>query len=142
MCKPNSATPAADETIFTLGGDSSDTSGEFVLMDFKHETSRGADNDDFVHLVSHQSSTTDMSITSSANIATDVNVFMVRATESGSNQCKLYLNGTLDVTQTTWESSEAITFTEDHSAICIGVGYRFTHGAILNTFFTGNVLEV
>ena len=142
VCKPNSATPDADETIFTLGGDSSDTSGEFVLMDFKHETSSGADNDDFVHLVSHQSSTTDMSITSSANIATDVNVFMVKATESGGNRCRLYLNGTLDVTQGTWESSEAITFTEDHSAICIGTGYRFTHGLVLNTKFDGDVYEV
>jgi hypothetical protein len=142
VCQPNSATPATDETIFTLGGDSSDTSGEFVSLTFKHETSSGADDNDFQHLVSHESSTTNMSITSSANIATAVNVFMVRATESGGNRCRLYLNGTLDVTQGTWESSEAITFTEDHSAICIGTGYRFTHGAVLNTYFAGNVFEV
>ena len=142
VCQPTSATPAADETIFILGGDSSDTSGEFVSLEFKHETSSGADDNDFQHKVAHQSSTTDMSINSTANIATDVNVFMVRATESGSNQCKLYLNGTLDVTQTTWESSEAITFTEDHSAFCIGTGYRFTHGLVLNTYFAGNVYEV
>ena len=141
VCQPNSVTPAADETIFTLGGDSSDTSGEFVLMDFKHETSGGADDNDFKH-VDHQSSTTDMSITSSANISDDISVFMVRTTESNSNQAELYTNGALDVTQTTWESSEAITFTEDHSAICIGVGYRFTHGAVLSSFFAGNVYEV
>ena len=142
VCQPTTSTPASDEIIFTLGGDSSDTSGEFVSLTFKHETSSGADDNDFQHLVSHESSTTNMSITSSANIATAVNVFMVRATESGGNRCRLYLNGTLDVTQGTWESSEAITFTEDHSAICIGTGYRFTHGAVLNTYFAGNVFEV
>jgi len=142
VCQPNSSTPSADETIFTLGGDSSDTSGEFVSLDFKHNTSSGADDDDFQHNVAHESGTTGLQITSSANIATAISVFMVRTTESNSNQAELYKNGALDVTQTTWESGEAITFTEDHSAICIGTGYRFTHGAVLNPYFAGNVFEV